>query len=156
VDSRAFAREQDIELVPDALVVVGGQPAARDSRLIRDDDDGDARLVEPANRRGCAWKQLDVRGIADVRRVANDGAVAIEKRRREPALMRSGGLALMRRGGLALMRSGGAAHFTAARTAAATVASSDGNTVRRSIRTRASTTRAMTAGSPPRRRASIA
>src|SRR5215831_15811554 len=108
VDARSLRGEQRIEPLAYSLVIVRRQQAARDAGLIRHDDDWNVRIVQPADRRGGARKELHIGRIAYVGRISDDRAVAIEE------------------------RGGTVGHCSAARTARATSASSEGSTVRRS------------------------
>jgi len=59
--------------------VVFGQVAERDAALIRDDDDGNPRFVQPAN--GCSRtrEKAEVIGLVDEGRLVVDDSVSIDK-----------------------------------------------------------------------------
>src|SRR4051812_676686 len=136
VDSRAFAREQLGETCLHAPVVAVADEAARHSRLVCDDDDGNGGSVERGDRLGGAGAQADELGFGDVVRVVDDGAVTIEKRRAARSGVAHG------------------ASWSAAPRATASSASSPTPTVRRSMSNLSSATRPITAGSPSRNRRS--
>src|SRR5436305_448754 len=138
VDACVLAREELGHSGGNTLVVCLSEQAARDSRLIGDDNHGNPRPVQARDRAGRARSEYDELRLSDVVHVVDDGSVAIEKRRT------AGGRFTHER-----------LRITAS-SAAASTRSSRGATVRRSSSKRPSVTRPITAGAPRRNALSIA
>ena len=64
------------------LVILFREPTARDPRLIGHDDDRNTCVVQPPDSRRRSGDENDLLGLADVFDVVDDGAVAVEERRR--------------------------------------------------------------------------
>src|SRR6185503_11021376 len=79
VDPRPLAAQHFVQPLSNALVLLVGEEAARDARLIRDDDDGDVRMVETPNRVGGARQENELRGVAQVVAIVDDRPVAVQK-----------------------------------------------------------------------------
>ena len=81
IDVRALLCQQLDQASLYALVVFDRIEPACDTRLIRDDDDEEAMLVELFDRLSGAREEFDLAGLVQESRVIDDGAIAIEKDR---------------------------------------------------------------------------
>jgi hypothetical protein len=86
---RTLRREEISHALMDRGKVVFGQVAKRDATLVGDDDDGDARFVQLADGRGCAWKQAEVVGLVHKRGLVIQHAISIEEYGRSPGGLRT-------------------------------------------------------------------
>ena len=77
----AVRREQCAESLLHRFVVGNREAAARDTRLVGDNDDAVAGVVEPPNRLGGTRQQLDLVRLVQKSWILDDRAVAIEEDR---------------------------------------------------------------------------
>lgn len=84
VEVRVMSRQELDEPSMTALVVSDGKIATGDSRLIRDQDNGNTGLIQSCDRLRSLWKKFDLLGTCEVVHVPNDGPVAIEENDRWP------------------------------------------------------------------------
>jgi hypothetical protein len=76
---RTVIGEQCLESQPNVLVIRFSEDAARDPRLIGDDDHRDLRIVQSPDGLRRTIEENDLLGTSNVLRVVNDGAIPIEK-----------------------------------------------------------------------------
>ncbi len=79
VQRDAVARELAVHPGSEVLVFGGAEQAARDARLVRDDDQRPARALQRAQRVHRAGQPLEVLGAADMASILVQHAVAIQE-----------------------------------------------------------------------------
>ena len=79
VYSRSFESQELIQSFLGRPILLRCQQPARDSGLVGDDYDKQIGLIEAANRERCSRQKLDIRRIAKVSHILDDGPVPVEE-----------------------------------------------------------------------------